>query len=335
MSEMNGQVATEARQGGHLERFDPSEQGGRLIDLEHRGRYWWAAQVADGKDVLDAGCGTGYGAAILKGSGAASVTAVDISPDALEATANRLGGDGAVVKADLRDLPLDDDTFDLVVCWETIEHIEGGERAVAELRRVLKPDGVLLVSSPNPDVYPAGNEHHVHEYRASELAAMVGECFSNVSTHRQHAWLASMIESSDGSAHAVSRDEQGGDCAVRAIESLEAGGETYALIAASDSSLPEFRDLVTLGSAFEVRWWQEEMLATRKLLAQVEGREAEARGRLQQANAALLDANQALAQVPVLNHQVEEMHAAITGIEGSISWRITAPIRRLRRLGRR
>jgi 2-polyprenyl-3-methyl-5-hydroxy-6-metoxy-1,4-benzoquinol methylase len=329
MSQVDGQVASEARQGGHLERFDPVEQGGKLIDAEHRGRYWWVAQIVDGKDVLDAGCGTGYGARILAAAGAASVTGVDVSAEAVEATKETPGLD-AVVQADLRDLPFDDDSFDLVVCWEVIEHIEEGARAIAEFRRVLRPDGILLVSSPNPDVYPSGNEHHVHEYRPRELAAMLAERFANLASYRQHAWLASVIESTESR-----RSGELEEPATLRTENLEAGGETYGLVAASDGPLPELRDLVALGSAFEVAWWQDQLSGTKKLLAEAEAREATAVSHYHDASRALLEANQALAQIPVLSHQAEEMHAAINGIESSISWRLTAPLRRLRRLGRR
>src|SRR5215207_137502 len=74
MAPMEGQATAAPHSGGHLERFDPGAGSGRLIDAEHRGRYWWAAQVAPGRDVLDAACGTGYGSAILRTAGAKSVT---------------------------------------------------------------------------------------------------------------------------------------------------------------------------------------------------------------------------------------------------------------------
>jgi 2-polyprenyl-3-methyl-5-hydroxy-6-metoxy-1,4-benzoquinol methylase len=340
MAAMEGHATAEARSGGHLERFNLDQQGGRLIDAEHRGRYWWAAQIAAGKDVLDVACGTGYGTSILRSAGAASVTAADVDPSAVAAAAGRLGDGATVLRADLRELPLEDDSFDLVVCWETIEHVEEGERAIAELRRVLRPDGLLLISSPNPAVYPPGNEHHVHEYSADELVRMVGERFSNLAVHRQHAWLAAVIESAEGMVRSASASEEPIPCPTRAIDALREGEETYALIAASDAELPSLEDLVTLGDGFEVRWWEEQLTSTRRLLAQVEAREAELTGRLRETSAALLDANQSLAQIPLLAHQRDLLAhqrevacTAIKNVEDSISWRITAPLRRLR--GRR
>jgi SAM-dependent methyltransferase len=324
-----GTQATEkAAPEGHLERFDPDRQGGRLIDAEHRGRYWWAAQVAAGKEVLDAGCGTGYGTGILQAAGAASVIGVDVSVEAVEMTARRLGNPAAVVRSDLRELPFDDDSFDLVVCWETIEHLEEGQRAVGEFRRVLRPGGLLLISSPNPDVYPSGNEHHVHEYRPSELAAMVGERFANVASYRQHPWVASVIEPAGGQPASVDRRE------VRAVESVGPGKETYALLAASDAPLSELPPLVTLAGAFEVRWWSEQLTETRRLLARVEAQEVTTRNELTQTSSALLEANQSLVRLPLLERHLEEQRARIAYMEHSMSWRLTAPLRRFRRLAR-
>lgn len=330
-----GSAASAATPAGHLERFDVADQGGRLIDAEHRGRYWWAAQVAAGKDVLDAACGTGYGSRILSDAGAKSVTGVDISAEAVEATAERLGDRGTALAADLRELPLEDDSVDLVVSWETIEHVEDGARVIAEFRRVLRPDGLLLISSPNPDVYPPGNEHHVHEYRAAELEALVGERFSNLSTYRQKVWLASVIQSPEGAVHDAFESKDPEQCATRAIERLEDGRETYAAIVASDAALPGFEDLITLGNSFEVQWWEEQLIATRKLLAQVEARESEVVARLGETSAELLEAEQSLTQMPLLTHRVHELHGTLVSMERSLSWRLTAPLRRLRRLQRR
>jgi len=324
----------------HPERFDPREGEGTLIDTEHRARYWWASRAVAGRDVLDAGCGVGYGIEILASAGASSVSGVDLDPAAVEEAERRLGGSAAaIVEGDLQDLPLDDESFDAVVCFEAIEHVEDGGRALAELRRVLRPDGLLLVSSPNPDVYPSGNEHHVHEYRPAELAAAVGEHFAHVKGYRQHAWLASTIEPADPDA-ASPAGERRERAEIRRTAGLEAGGETYGIVAASDRELPAVRDLVVLGSAFEVDWWSEQVTGTenhaRQALAQSAAREAAATERLRETAAALLDANQELAQIPLLRHRMEVLQEQYDHVcelcvemQGSTSWRVTAPLRRL------
>lgn len=339
MPGMTGQAAAQTTSGGHLERFDLDEQSGRLIDAEHRGRYWWAAQLAEGRDVLDAACGTGYGSRILEDAGAASVTGIDVSSDAVQATAERLGDRGAATVADIRDLPFEDESFDLVVSFETIEHIAEGEKAIAEFRRVLRSDGILVVSSPNPAVYPEGNEHHVHEYGPDELVELAGHHFSNRAVHAQHTWLASAIASPAGAIDSVGNGGGQEACDTRGVSALAPNGQTYSAVVARNGELPPMRDLVTLGDAFEVRWWEDQLAETKKYLARVVAENEAIADQLRQASNSLLEANQHLAQVPVLKHRLEEAHAErqalMREVEGSLSWRITAPLRRLSALRRR
>lgn len=347
-------------QNSHPERFDPGDHAGRLMEAEHRARYWWAAQIAAGRDVLDAACGTGYGMEMLAAAGARSVAGVDLDPDAV-AAARRQASDGSEVhEADVRNLPFDADSFDLIVCWETIEHVAEGERVVEEFRRVLRPDGILLVSSPNPAVYPEGNEHHVHEYPPRELAAVVGRHFDNVASYRQHPWLASAIDKAPESG---GEDRSNGhrQTQVRSIAELEDGKETYGIVVAGDGALPTSNELVVLGGDFEVRWWSERVesaareareavgaveVEAQRLLAEASAREGELRERLTQTADALYAANQALAQIPALRHQAERAEAqaeraeaqteAVRAVyESSRSWRLTKPLRSLIfRLGR-
>lgn len=370
----------------HPERFDPRDGEGSLIDTEHRARYWWASRVVRDMRVLDAGCGVGYGIEILA-AGAASVTGLDVDPEAVEEARIRFGAAAEeIVRGDLRELPFDDASFDAVTCFETIEHIEDGARALAELRRVLKAEGLLLISSPNPDVYPPGNEHHVHEYRPEELAAAVGEHFARVERYRQHAWLASAIEpaAKPATRQRTMPGERNGHPELRRTASLGPGEETYGIVAATDEgALPGGSEAVALGDAFEVGWWSaqiesgraegehvaeearrhieaareetREAIATaeeqarahgaeveadaQRAIAQSAEREGAAARRLRASAEALVDANRELAQVPALKHRMallEEEHKRVCGlyseIYGSRSWRLTAPLRRLRPL---
>lgn len=325
-------------QAVHPERFDPRDQQGTLIDTEHRGRYWWAAQAVRDKDVLDAGCGTGYGMALLASGGAASVSGVDIDPDAVAEAGERFGDPSAVTRGDLLDLPFGDASFDVVVCFEAIEHVADGARTLGELHRVLRPGGVLLVSSPNPDVYPSGNEHHVHEYRPDELAAAVGELFANVDAYRQHPWLATRIERANG------HGGPDGDISahVRATTALDGGGETYGIVAASDAPLPPLESVVALGDAFEVSWWADHVQSVEaeahRSVARATAAEQSATERLQDTSRALLDAEQALAQIPLMQSRVQEqleenrqLLSRLNALEGSLTWRMTEPVRRIKR----
>jgi ubiquinone/menaquinone biosynthesis C-methylase UbiE len=315
------------------ERFDPSGEAGTLIDSEHRARYYFGAQVVEGKEVLDASCGIGYGLEILSQAGAASVTGVDISAEAIGEAKSRFGKFAAeLVEADLRKLPFEDDSFDAVVSFETIEHIEEPKAALAEIDRVLRPDGILVISSPNPDGYVGGNEHHVHEFRPAELRDAVGGLRKNLAGFRQDAWLGSAIRPID--------DEEADREVLRTGKTEEE--PPYSIVVASDEALPKLHGIVTVGGAFDVRWWSERVNEATEGERQAFQREVQAGEREQTAKAqlidtseALLEANRELAQVPVLEHRLatlEELHRVIATryneMLESTSWKITAPLRR-------
>ncbi len=163
------------------ERFTPECQ--REIWYEHFHRYALAARWCANKRTLDAACGEGYGSALLAGS-AASVEGVDISEQAIAHARQRYGqleGVGFHI-ADCTTLPFDDNEFDRVVSFETLEHLEAHDELLAEFRRVLKPDGFLILSSPDKATYSdeqnTVNEYHVKELYRNELEALIQRHFT-------------------------------------------------------------------------------------------------------------------------------------------------------------
>jgi ubiquinone/menaquinone biosynthesis C-methylase UbiE len=236
------------------ERLDPGEHDGRLIVAEHRGRYCWAAGLANGLRVLDAGCGTGYGLAILAEAGVSRVTGIDISAHAV-ARAAEMNDDGRidVLQGDVGDMPFPDGEFDFVVCFEVIEHVPDRDAVLDELERVLSTEGVLCISTPNRRVYPPGNPFHIHEYEPKEFAQALGKRFPHVTLYRQTAWLASAILSDDELA-----DESTGFSSRIVKTGLKAPGEEIFTIAvATRSEAPSAQALLSLGEPFEVRWWED------------------------------------------------------------------------------
>jgi ubiquinone/menaquinone biosynthesis C-methylase UbiE len=147
------------------------------IDVEMRDqfdRYIFATAYASGKVCLDAACGAGYGTKALSDS-AKSVLGMDFSEDALKhARENYSASNVDFRKADLdKALDLESNYFDLVVSFETIEHLHNQHLLVKEFHRVLKSGGILIISSPNGTVTKLTNEppnpFHIHELSNGEL----------------------------------------------------------------------------------------------------------------------------------------------------------------------
>jgi SAM-dependent methyltransferase len=316
-----------------VERFDPEGHSGTLVAGEHRLRYLWAARMVEGKSVLDAGCGTGYGSRILAGGEATRVVGVDIAPVAVTESA---GSGIEFVAGDVRDLPFELGDFDVIVCFEVIEHIDERERAMAEFKRVLGPAGLLLLSSPNRAAYPSGNPHHVFEYLPEELRAEVRSHFANVAAFRQDAWLASSICAGGGVDAGECRDLE-----VVFPSDREPGSEPFSIVAASDGQLPSITDTCALGDPFEVRWWHDQQSEARH---EVEALRAELeRARLEARDAARtlteLETKRAFELEAVREAQTElanmteahaEAQAVIQEVQHTRAWRLATAYWRLR-----
>lgn len=151
---------------------------------EHVSRYAFAGALAAGRDVLDAGCGSGYGSDLLAGRGARSVLGVDVSAEAVgyaRATYRRPNLSYGVMS--VTELALPDRSRDLVVSFEVIEHLHEQERLVDEAARVLRDDGLFVVSTPNRLVYRKGlapNPYHARELSAGEFRDLLGRRFPQV-----------------------------------------------------------------------------------------------------------------------------------------------------------
>jgi ubiquinone/menaquinone biosynthesis C-methylase UbiE len=220
---------------GAPERFVPEEMRGDLIEAEHIGRYRWATRLVPGCRVLDAGCGTAYGTTILAEAGALAVEGVDIAEDVVRAVEPRMPEGVNLTVADVQELPFEDGAFDVVVCFEVLEHLDEAERAVNEFARVLARDGFAVVSSPNRTVYPAGNPHHKHEFLPEELRLLLDRQFEFVDLYRQQSWLASaVLKDNDYASEATDLAEARLHKVVRA----ELGTELYTVAVAGSARPP-------------------------------------------------------------------------------------------------
>jgi ubiquinone/menaquinone biosynthesis C-methylase UbiE len=151
------------------ERLVPGTPAWDLYQVEHKQRYQWALDYCQGKRVLDVACGTAYGSAILAQSGAAQVVGVDISIEAVAPNGKRPPR-LALANSDACKLPFKANTFDVVVSFETIEHLADPETLLAEISRVLKPGGVCVCSSPNRDFLPSSGVKELNPFHISEMS---------------------------------------------------------------------------------------------------------------------------------------------------------------------
>jgi ubiquinone/menaquinone biosynthesis C-methylase UbiE len=151
------------------ERLVPGTLAWDLYQVEHKQRYEWALDYCQGKRVLDVACGTAYGSTILAQSGAAHVVGVDISIEAIASNGKRPER-LALANGDASRLPFDDDSFEVVVSFETIEHLVNPELLLIEISRVLKRGGVCICSSPNRDFLPTSGVKEVNPFHPSEMS---------------------------------------------------------------------------------------------------------------------------------------------------------------------
>ena len=155
------------------------------IEVEHLHRYEVAKKFAAGLDVLDAASGAGYGSNILA-SVAKSVVGIDISEESVQYSQKNFQRENLRYEvASVEKIPLENNSVDLIVSFETIEHVpeDVQYKFLDEIKRVLRPNGKLIMSSPDKLTYSDlphfNNEYHVHELYESEFRSLIEKYFVN------------------------------------------------------------------------------------------------------------------------------------------------------------
>jgi len=150
----------------------------------HRARYEFARRYAQGRSVADIACGLGYGSRILRDAGAKTVTGMDLCRDAIHYARSQHGLGGITfMVTDATRISVSDSSFDVITSFETIEHVPSTYEFLTELARVLRPDGTLIVSSPND--WGLTN-HHCHSWTPFEFMAEVAAFFEIESVWEQN-----------------------------------------------------------------------------------------------------------------------------------------------------
>lgn len=154
----------------------------RKMYQEHLARYAFAAQFAPGADVLDVGCGVGYGSQWLAKGGARSVHGFDISAEAIEHARMHYFHPAVTYKAMDATRIERGEGYDLVTCFELIEHIAQQEKVLDLIKAALREDGILAISTPRP-LDEMRTHFHVHEMNFEELHGLLKGRFKYVEAY--------------------------------------------------------------------------------------------------------------------------------------------------------
>lgn len=289
------------------------------VQIEHYHRYLFARSLVAGLDVMDVASGEGYGSALLA-QVARSVIGIEYSGLTTSmAAANFPRPNLHFLQADARALPLADASVDVVVSYETIEHFDRQDVFLREVRRVLRPDGIFIVSTPDREVYspvtsPA-NPYHVFEMTRLEFIALLQTTFRHVQLMQQRALIGSALLEETGSTAAPLVFDRRGETHFEACAGLPRA--PYLVAIASDreptalpSSLYIYRSDVDT-DALQLSQAQEQLSRTRNELEhatvnlqQVTGHMENTRERLALSEAARIEAEQRAEEMRLQYEQV-------------------------------
>jgi 2-polyprenyl-3-methyl-5-hydroxy-6-metoxy-1,4-benzoquinol methylase len=172
---------TTSPHGAVPERIDPEAEPIGVVSY-HLAKYAFARDLIGADRVLDVACGVGYGSAFLADV-AQRVVGIELASEAFEVARVRYASERcSFVQGDAERLPFDSKSFDVVVCFEGIEHFQHPDVHVAEVARVLRHEGCFLISTPHPDAHTHGsdNPYHLHEFDVATFRSMLEARFGRV-----------------------------------------------------------------------------------------------------------------------------------------------------------
>jgi O-antigen biosynthesis protein len=273
------------------QRFDLKPTGERYLPwtedavtaYEHLHRYAYISRFVQGKRVLDLGCGEGYGSALLART-ADSIVGIDIDEQAVHHARGKYSGDNIRFAAgSITAIPLSR-RFDVIVCFEVLEHINEHDQLLSEVKRLLAPDGLLIISTPNKSEYrrlEPSNRFHLKELDFDEFRTLLARFFNHAQFLGQRVHCGSSLLSSDrslrGAVSSLVVDRQAGDFV---ISGADPRPPMYFIAIASDVEIPPdiageammdasdsyFKEMIrierelkeTIGSQMEALAWREE-----------------------------------------------------------------------------
>jgi O-antigen biosynthesis protein len=321
------------------------------VAIEHYHRYFLARDFCTGKDVLDIAAGEGYGSALLA-QVARSVVGVEIDTAVVEAARLEFQKRNlSYLTGDARAIPLPDASIDVAVSFETYEHFAEHEQFLAELKRVLRPRGLLIISTPDKDIYSGPgippNPYHVREVTEAEFSAALKTQFPNVTMIRQRALVGSFLDAGSDAGSTRHFETRG--------SFIEAGGQMarapYVIAFASKAPLPPvpsslFVEHSDIDSAARQLVIERELLvqareeAARQLVIERDLRELLVQAREEAARQLVIErellvqAREEIAEMKGLDMTLVSTREAFEGaaaelerLKASSSWKVSAPLR--------
>ncbi|MCP2086964.1 UNVERIFIED_ORG: ubiquinone/menaquinone biosynthesis C-methylase UbiE/glycosyltransferase involved in cell wall biosynthesis/TolA-binding protein [Paraburkholderia sediminicola] len=317
------------------------------IEFEHYHRYHAVSELVAGLDVLDIASGEGYGSALMSGV-AQTVTGVDISADAVAFAQRKYAGDRPNLKylqGNCAAIPLGDASVDAVVSFETIEHHDQHEEMMAEIKRVLRPNGLLIISSPDKreysDVPGYSNPYHIKELYKDEFESLLLRSFKHCRLYGQRVYRGSTIfplsasTVDAGNIRNYLLDGSHTEISNGAVEPL------YFLAVVSDmASLPSYPTgiftsrneegrITQLGNTIQEQSEQLNALHghIHHMNQQQESKDAELASLRSQLEHEQAQNKGVLAELDAANNALADANAARAAMLRSTSWRVTSPLR--------
>lgn len=337
------------------ERFLPNVLTGDIV-AEHLHRYYFAQGYVKGKEVLDIACGEGYGSHYLAQQ-AASVVGVDVDAKTVEHAQATYSHPGLSYRqGDCAAIPLEDNSVDVVVSFETIEHHDQHDAMMAEIKRVLRPDGLLIISSPDKHEYSEkpgyDNPYHVKELYKEEFEQLLSKHFEHSTLLGQRVVYGSaMWDTRNKTLINYSETQPAGQPGTpdpvywvalasqkalpshrssffqHDIQQSDAVNQQRTLVQARDMELAQRGDYIA-----ELKVNHEERIATLKRNAE-EAHQKHVE-KLQQADDAIQKAEQALEQETYHHRQLLKTHAGTVSHANNPAWLVKQLLKRLKQLPR-